>query len=204
SYVIPHYRKNKIISVYNYLEEKIGAWGRNYAAFSFLLFMVGRVAVILYLSSLLLTSFVSMDIEMVILAIGVVTIIYTLMGGMEAVIWTDVIQSIIMIGGIVFVGYILTVDIFSQPDYLVQKAFDNNKFSLGDLDFSFSERTVWVMIIYGISENIRNLIADQNYTQKYSSVGTTKEARKSVWIAMLIYLPFTVCFLYIGMALYVF
>lgn len=204
SYVIPHYRKNKIISVYNYLEEKIGAWGRNYAAFSFLLFMVGRVAVILYLSSLLLTSFVSMDIEMVILAIGVVTIIYTLMGGMEAVIWTDVIQSIIMIGGIIFVGYILTVDIFSQPEYLVQKAFDNNKFNLGDTSFSFTDRTLWVMIIYGVSENVRNLIADQNYTQKYSSVGTTQEARKSVWIAMLIYLPLTVCFLYIGTALYAF
>lgn len=204
SYVIPHYRKNKIISVYNYLEEKIGAWARNYAAFSFLLFMVGRVAVILYLSALLLTSFVSQDIEIVILAIGIVTIVYTLMGGMEAVIWTDVVQSIIMMGGIIFVGYILTIDIFSQPEYLVQKAFDNNKFSLGDTDFSFSDRTLWVMIIYGISENIRNLIADQNYTQKYSSVGTTKEARKSVWVAMLIYLPLTVVFLYIGTALFAF
>lgn len=204
SYVIPHYRKNKIISVYNYLEEKIGAWGRNYAAFSFLLFMVGRVAVILYLSSLLLTSFISVDIEMVILAIGIVTIIYTLMGGMDAVIWTDVVQSIIMIGGIIFVGYILTVDIFSQPDYLVQKAFDNHKFSLGDTSFSMGDRTIWVMVIYGISENIRNLIADQNYTQKYSSVGTTAEARRSVWIAMLIYLPLTACFLYIGTALYAF
>lgn len=204
SYVIPHYRKNKIISVYNYLEEKIGAWGRNYAAFSFLLFMIGRVAVILYLSSLLLTSFVSMDIEMVILAIGIVTIVYTLMGGMEAVIWTDVVQTIIMIGGILFVGYILTVDIFSQPEYLVQKAFDNNKFNLGDTNFSFSDRTLWVMIIYGISENVRNLIADQNYTQKYSSVGTLGEARKSVWIAMLIYLPLTVMFLYIGTALFAF
>ncbi|HLT50857.1 MAG TPA: sodium/solute symporter [Arenibacter sp.] len=204
SYVIPHYRKNKIISVYNYLEDKIGAWGRNYAAFSFLLFMVGRVAVILYLSSLLLTPFVSMDIEMVILAIGIVTIVYTLLGGMEAVIWTDVIQSIIMIGGIIFVGYILTVDIFSQPDYLVQKAFDNNKFGLGDSSFSFNDRTIWVMIIYGISENVRNLIADQNYTQKYSSVGSLGEARKSVWIGILIYLPLTAIFLYIGTAMYAF
>ncbi len=202
SYVIPHYRKNNIISVYNYLEEKIGGWGRIYAAFSFLLFMVGRVAVILYLSSLLLTSFVSLDIEMVIVCIGVVTIIYTLMGGMEAVIWTDVMQSMIMIGGILFVAVILSMEIFSQPDYLVQKAFDNNKFSLGDTDFSLRDRTLWVMIIYGISENVRNLIADQNYTQKYSSVGTTQEARKSVWIAMLIYLPLTLIFLYIGTALF--
>jgi len=201
-YVIPHYKKKNIISVYAYLEEKIGGWGRAYAAFSFLLFMVGRVAVILYLSSLLLSSFIAADIDTLILIVGMVTIIYTLMGGMEAVIWTDVMQSIIMVGGILFVGYVLATEIFAQPENLIQKAFDNNKFSLGDTDFSFGDRTLWVMIIYGLTENVRNLMADQNYTQKYSSVATEREAKKSVWIAMLIYLPLTALFLFIGTALY--
>ncbi len=204
TYVIPHYRKNKIVSVYSYLEEKIGSWGRSYAAFSFLLFMIGRVAVILYLSSLLLTSFVNADIGTVIVLVGVVTIVYTLMGGMEAVIWTDVMQAIIMIGGILFVGFMLTSEVFATPELLIQKAIDNQKFSLGDTNLSFSNRTIWVMIIYGITENVRNLIADQNYTQKYSSVATEKEAKKSVWIAMLIYVPLTVIFLYIGTALFSF
>lgn len=201
-FVIPHYRKHKIISVYSYLEEKIGGWGRVYAAFSFLLFMIGRVAVILYLSSLLLTSFVHTEIGTAILIIGVVTIIYTLLGGMEAVIWTDVMQSVIMIGGIFFVGYVLLTEVFEQPDYLIRKALDQQKFSLGDTDFSLGDRTIWVMIIYGITENVRNLMADQNFTQKYSSVGTEKEAKKSVWIAMLIYLPLTAIFLFIGTALF--
>ena len=203
-YVIPHYRKNKIISVYKYLEEKIGDWGRVYASFSFLLFMIGRTAVILYLSSLLLTSFIDLDIKTLILIIGILTIAYTLMGGMEAVIWTDVVQSVIMIGGLLFCAYILTTDVFSKPDFLIQNAFDANKFSLGDTSFSLSGRTVLVMIIYGVTENIRNLMADQNYTQKYSSVATEKKAKKSVWIAMLIYLPLTVVFLYIGTAMFAF
>lgn len=203
-YVIPHYRKHKIISVYKYLEDKIGDWGRVYASLSFVLFMIGRTAVILYLSSLLLTSFVDVDIKTLILAIGVMTIAYTLMGGMEAVIWTDVMQSIIMIGGLLFSAYILTTEVFAEPDFLIQKAFDENKFSLGDTSFSLSSRTVWVMIIYGVTENIRNLMADQNYTQKYSSVATEKQAKKSVWIAMLIYLPLTAIFLYIGTAMFAF
>lgn len=203
-YVIPHYRKHKIISVYKYLEEKIGDWGRVYASFSFVLFMVGRTAVILYLSSLLLTSFIDLDIKTLILIIGMLTIAYTLMGGMEAVIWTDVVQSIIMIGGLLFCAYILTTDVFSKPDFLIQNAFDANKFSLGDTSFSLSGRTIWVMIIYGVTENIRNLMADQNYTQKYSSVATEKKAKKSVWIAMLIYLPLTIIFLYIGTAMFAF
>src|SRR5690606_16496042 len=163
-YVIPHYRKYKIISVYKYLEEKIGDWGRVYASFSFLLFMVGRTSVILYLSSLLLTSFIDLDITSLIWVIGLLTIAYTLMGGMEAVIWTDVIQSIIMIGGLLFSAYILTTDVFSKPDFLIQNAFDANKFSLGDTSFSLSGRTILVMIIYGVTENIRNLMRSEEHT----------------------------------------
>jgi len=201
-YVIPHYRKHKIISVYSYLEEKLGGWGRIYAAFSFLLFMVGRVAVILYLSSLLLASFVNTDIGILIVIVGAITILYTLMGGMEAVIWTDVMQTIIMIGGVIFVSYLLIDEVFAQPANLIQTAFDSNKFSLGDSEFSLSSRTIWVMVIYGLTENMRNLMADQNYTQKYSSVATEREAKKSVWVAMLIYLPLTAVFLFIGTALF--
>jgi SSS family solute:Na+ symporter len=152
----------------------------------------------------LLTSFIDVDIKMLILIIGALTVAYTLMGGMEAVIWTDVLQSIIMIGGLLFSAYILTVNVFSEPDFLIQNSIDANKFSLGDTSFSLSSRTVWVMIIYGVTENIRNLMADQNYTQKYSSVATEKKAKKALWIAMLIYLPLTAIFLYIGTAMFAF
>jgi SSS family solute:Na+ symporter len=58
------------------------------------------------------------------------------------------------------------------------------------------------MIIYGVTENLRNLMADQNYVQKYCSVPTAREAKRSVWIAMLIYIPLTAVFLYIGTALF--
>ncbi len=203
-YMVPYYRKKNIISVYGYLEEKIGSWASIYASLSFVLFMIGRTAVILYLSSLLLSSFIDVDIRLLIIVIGIITIIYTLMGGMEAVIWTDVMQSVIMIGGVIFIGILLTKEVISQPDYLIQNAFDAKKFSLGDTTLSLSSRTIWVMIIYGVSENIRNLIADQNYTQKYCSVPDEKKAKRSVWIAMLIYLPLTALFLYIGTALFAF
>ena len=203
-YVVPYYRKKNIISVYGYLEEKIGAWASIYASLSFVLFMIGRTAVILYLSSLLLSSFIAVDIRLLIVVIGIVTIVYTLMGGMEAVIWTDVMQSVIMIGGIIFIGILLTKEVFDRPDFLIQSAFDANKFSLGETALSLKSRTIWVMIIYGVSENIRNLVADQNYTQKYCSVPDEKQAKKSIWIAMLIYLPLTALFLYIGTTLFAF
>ena len=169
-----------------------------------LLYMIGRAAVILYLVSLLLITFVPCNIVYMILIIGTITVLYTLLGGMEAVIWTDVMQSAIMIVGIIFCGGLLTYQIFSGSPAPIETALDANKFSLGSLKMTLSERTVWVMIIYGVTENLRNLMADQNYVQKYVSVPTEKEATRSVWIAMLIYIPLTAIFLYIGTGLFAF
>jgi SSS family solute:Na+ symporter len=166
--------------------------------------MIGRVAVILYLASLLVSTFVPWNIGVVIIIIGLITIVYTLLGGMEAVIWTDVMQSVIMIAGILFCAVSLSYHVFSGPEPLMQAAIDNNKFSFGSWDLSLSSRTIWVMIIYGITEALRSLLADQNYVQKYCSVPTEREAKRSIWIAMLIYIPLTAVFLYIGTTLFAF
>lgn len=213
-YVIPYYRKMHIISVYEFLETKLGIWARVYASLSFLLFMVGRVAVILYLVSVLLNTFLPWNIVYVILGIGAITIVYTLLGGIEAVIWTDVMQSTIMIFGILVCAGILIAAVFTGPNPLIEHAYAANKFNLGSWDLrltlqtneagepNYFSRTIWVMLIYGITENLRNLIADQNYVQKYSSVATEEEAKRSIWIAMFIYIPLTAIFLFIGSTLF--
>jgi len=203
-YAIPYYRKTQVVSVYSFLEDRLGAWARACAALLFVVYMIGRMAVILYLVSLLIHTFVPWHIGIVIVVIGAITIVYTLLGGMEAVIWTDVMQSVVMIVGVVFCAVSLSVDTFSGPEPLIRAAFDADKFSLGSLKLSLASRTVWVMIIYGITENLRSLLADQNYVQKYSAVPTERDAKRSVWIAMLIYIPLTAIFLYIGTALFAF
>jgi len=209
-YAVPYYRRTRLISVYSFLEARLGSWGRVYAALAFVLYMVCRVAVILYLASLLLSTFVRLDIRAVIVVIGVVTIIYTLLGGMEAVIWTDVMQSAIMIIGVLFCAASLSFYVFSGSEPLIQAAIEQGKFSFGSWKFSLdtqeslASRTIWVMIIFGVAENLRNLLADQNYVQKYCSVATERQAKRSIWIAMLIYIPLTAVFLYIGTALFAF
>ena len=210
-YAVPYYRTRRLISVYAFLEERLGAWGRVYAALSFLLYMVGRIAVILYLVGLLVSKFLPAGylspgqlISLAIVVVGLVTIVYTLLGGMEAVVWTDVVQSAVMIVGIAFCAISLSRDILTGSQPLVHAAIDKGKFSLGTWDLSLSSRTVWVMIIYGVTENLRNLMADQNFVQKYSSVATERQAKHSIWMAMLIYIPLTAVFLYIGTALFAF
>ncbi len=203
-YAVSHYRDNKLISAYEYLETRLGPWARFYASLSFVLYMVGRIAVILYLAALLLGNFTDWPIEVVILVLGVITVVYTLMGGMEAVIWTDVIQSAIMVGGGIFCAGYLTYYILQDPAPLMSSAFEEGKFSLGSLSFCFDSRTVWVMIVYGVTENLRNLIADQNYVQKYASAPSENAAKRSIWISVGIYMPLTALFLYIGTSLFAF
>ena len=209
-YAVPYYRRARLISAYSFLEDRLGSWGRIYAAFAFVLYMIGRVAVILYLASLLLDPFVPGNIAIVIVIIGAVTIVYTLLGGMEAVIWTDVMQSVIMIVGILFCAVSLSIHVFSGPEPLIQAAIDSNKFSFGSLKLTLKsqehlfDRTIWVMLIYGTTEAFRSLLADQNYVQKYCSVPTERDAKRSIWIAMLIYIPLTAVFLYIGTMLFAF
>lgn len=203
-YVVPYYRKMNLVSVYSFLEDRLGSWARVYGSVSFLLYMVGRSAVILYLAAMLMGTFIPLRLEYLILILGTVTIIYTLLGGMEAVVWTDVMQSIIMVGGGLFCAAFLGWHVFSGPDPLISNALAADKFSLGDLSLSLESRTVWVMIIYGVTENLRNLIADQNYVQKYAAASSAKEAARSLWISAAIYLPMTALFLFLGTTLYAF
>jgi len=203
-YAVPYYRKAQLISVYEFLEVRLGQWGRVYAALSFVLYMIGRSAVIFYLAGLLLNTIAPWNIVVFIILMGAITVFYSLLGGMEAVIWTDVFQSIIMLAGIIFCAVLLSIKVFAGPDFLLQSAFDANKFSFGSLNLELSSRTVWVMIIYGITENFRNLLADQNYVQKYASVPDERQAKRSIWYATWMYIGFTALFLYTGTALYAF
>jgi SSS family solute:Na+ symporter len=213
-FIISYYRKIGLVSVYEFLERRLGSWGRIYASLSFLLYMIGRIAVILYLTALLFGAFAripgltpTQNIILLIMIIGVITIFYTLLGGMEAVIWADVMQSVIMLGGLAVCCAILTYRITQGPHPAIVAAWDAGKFSLGKWDFSLADqglanRTIWVMVLFGITENLRNLMADQNYVQKYISCSDEKQARRSIWVATIIYAIMTTVFIYIGVALW--
>jgi SSS family solute:Na+ symporter len=211
-YIIAYYRKIGIISVYGFLERRLGAWGRIYAAISFMLYMIGRIASILFLTGLLLSMFAhplegNANLIAMVVFIGVITIIYTLLGGMEAVIWADVMQAVIMLSGIVIVCIILTYKITTGPEPAIASAWEAGKFSLGKwnlslMDQTLANRTILVMVIFGLTENLRNLMADQNYVQKYASCSSVKEAKKSIWVATIIYSIMTTLFIYIGTALW--
>ncbi len=198
---VPFYRKTNSISAYTYLEERFGPWARIYASACFLIMQSARSGVILFLLALTLKSALGFSSLAIIIVTGVLTMLYSMMGGFKAVIWADAIQSLVLIAGTLAVMASL---VLNMPDGLgsgLRMAWDAGKFSLGSLSLSdWSTETFWVSFVYGIFINLQNFGIDQSFTQRYVAAKDLKSARKSA----LLYVPVTLMFVLIGTGLWVF
>ncbi len=112
-YFLPFYRRAESLSSYEHLEHRFGPWARTYAVVCYLLTQLARMGTILYLLALALAPLTGASIPTLIVLTGVIVIVYTLFGGITAVIWTDVMQSVVLIGGALAC---LGVLLFGLPD----------------------------------------------------------------------------------------
>lgn len=203
-YFVPLYRKVNSPSAYTFLENRFGPWARIYVSICYLLTQIMRVGTILYLLALAFHAIIGWDIAAIIIITGIVVALYSLLGGFQAVVWTDAIQGIILISGaLISAVYIL----FKMPEgagQLFSIAAEHHKFSLGSFSSSLSEPTFWVVLVYGIFINLQNYGIDQNYVQRYMASKTEKEARRSAFWGGMIYVPVSAVFIFIGTALFSF
>lgn len=199
---IPLYRSLNSVSAYHYLELRFGYWARCYVAVCYLLTQLARVGSILLLLALPLNTMFGWDIATIIVATGIATIVYTLLGGIAAVVWTDAVQGIILIVGAVACAAILTFSMPEGPSQLFAIAAAHGKFSLGSFGASLAEPTFWVVLVYGLFVNMQNYGIDQNYVQRYMTTRSTAEAVRSTLFGGLLYIPVSLVFVYIGTALF--
>ncbi len=203
-FFIPLYRSVGSPSAYTYLEQRFGSWARIYVASFWMLTQVMRVATILYLLALPMYILLGWDMRLIILVTGVSVLIYSVMGGIKAVVWTDAIQAIILICGAVAT---ITIIMFSLPEGVSQffeVASQHKKFNLGSLGTSLTESTFWVVLIYGLFINVQNYGIDQNFVQRYMSARNDKEAVSSALGGGLLYVPVSLLFFIIGTGLFVY
>jgi len=201
-YFVPLYRKINSPSAYTFMEQRFGPWARIYVSLCYLLTQLMRIGTILYLLALTLNAITGWDIATIIVFTGLIVAVYSMLGGISAVLWTDAIQGIILIvGAIVCIGFMF----FSTPEgpmQIFQIAAENDKFSLGSFDLNLSEPTFWVVLVYGVFINLQNFGIDQNYVQRYMVLKSDKEAQRSALVGGLIYLPISALFLFIGTSLF--
>lgn len=203
-FFVPLYRKLGAESAYYFMEKRFGAWSRIYASACYLLTQLARMGAILYLLALPMHTLMGWSIPMIIIFTGLLVIIYSALGGIEAVVWTDAIQGIILIAGAIACLFTLIYKIPDGWSGFIKVAGENNKFCLGEMHLSLKDSSFWLILFYGFFINLQNFGADQSYIQRYIGAKTDKDAVKSVWMGSLLYLPVSLVFFMIGTALWVY
>jgi len=201
---LPFYRNGGHISAYQHLEERFGNWARVYASTCYLLTQLARMGTVMYLMALPMHVLLGWDIRWIIIGTGVTVTLYTFLGGILAVIWTDAIQTVVLIFGALLCAGIMIAGLPEGPGQLFTIAAEHNKFSLGSFGSDLTTSTFWVVLVYSLVINLQNFGIDQNYIQRYHTAKSDAEARKSVWIGGLLYVPLSAVFFLIGTALFAF
>ena len=162
------------------------------------------MGVVLLLPSIALNIVTGFDIFACIALMGVLALIYTYMGGIEAVAWTDALQVVVLIGAALAVVFSIAGSTPGSFPALVSTAAADGKFSLGSLRFDLRQTTVWTVLIATVFTNITTYGTDQTVVQRYLTTSTEKQARKSVYTNAFLSVPATLLFFFVGTAIYVF
>ncbi|MDP3071067.1 MAG: sodium:solute symporter [Opitutaceae bacterium] len=203
-YIVPLIRRLNVTSVYHYLEMRFHPSIRVLAsALNILIQLGGRMSTVLYLPALALSAVTGVGVMSSIMVMGIVTIIYTLLGGMKAVIWTDVLQVFVMLGGALFaIGYVI-FSIDGGFGEFVRVAAADGKLHTFDWSFDLLQPTMWAFMMFAILDLI-TYPKDQVMMQRALSTRSAKEAGWSMWTLAAIVVPGSFTFFAIGTALYVF
>ena len=201
---VPFYRNCGNISAYSHFEARFGIWARIYATCCYMLTQVVRMGSILFLVALPFYHLLGWDIVTVIIVIGTLTMVYSMLGGIEGVIWTDAIQAVVLIAGAILCVIMIPLKMPEGPSQILRIAADNSKFSLGSVSPTLTESTVWVIFVYGIVMNLQNFGVDQNFVQRYLTSKSERNVKKSLWLGAMLYLPASAFFFLIGTSLFAF
>jgi len=199
-FVLPRYREAGVISVYEYLEQRIHVSARLIASLSFVLFSMGRMGMLLYLPALAFSTATGAPLTPCIVAVGVIVTIYTVLGGIAAVIMTDVIQVVIFVVGAFYtLGYIFARVGVEQFIQVSQAA---GKFQWVEPSTDVTKIVTLWLILETIFQTVRIYGTQQDMTQRYMTTESTEKANRSVWISIVGYIPLGFIFYFIGTALY--
>ena len=203
-YYLPYFRKLNVTSAYEILEKRFNLFTRMLASTLFCIFMIVRMAIVLYLPSLALTAVTGIDIYLCIVLMGLVTIVYCTMGGVEAVIWGDVIQGLILVFGAIFAVVYLAMGTEGGIGGCIEIALENDKLRLFDWSSTWSQATWWVIILGGLANNLISYTSDQTVIQRYLTTPDEKSAGRGILVNGLMSVFVSVAFYMIGTGLYTF
>ena len=212
---IPFFRGGVARSAYHYLALRFGAAVSVYAAVVYLFAQLVRTATITYLLAVLLASLTGLPTPGCILIAAGVTALYTVKGGFTAVVWTDVMQTIVLLLGAAACVIVITRALPGGLGQVFAEALAAGKISFQDLNtktgllepvgigFSLAEKTAMMFVLVGAAQYIAGQL-DQDTVQRWCSARSAREARKSMVVLGLGALPIWVTFMFLGTCLWVY
>jgi SSS family transporter len=203
-YYLPYFRKLQLTSVYEYLAIRFNTRVKLLGSLTFLLFQLSRLGIVIYLPALVLSAVTGLNILLCIIAITVITTAYSVSGGIEAVIWTEVMQVAVLLGGALLSLVFITRSLDGGISQLFTEAAANGKFRLAIPKWDITQPVLWVVIIGGFLTQLVTYSSDQVVVQRYLTTATEKEARKSIYTNALLVIPASLIFFMVGTALWVY
>lgn len=202
--IIPFFRHVVRMSAYEYFGKRFGRGVRLYSSFAFAIGHFSKMGFVFYLLALTLGSMTGWPLDRVIILTAVVTILYTLLGGVEAVVWSDVVQGFVLWAGIlVSIGFLLFLP--SQgPGAVLADAWNHGKMSMGSTALRFDKPTVIVLVIYGFFFYVQKYTADQSVVQRYLIARSDRSALRGISLGAVLCVPVWTAFMLIGSLLWSF
>ena len=179
---LPFFRHGGWTSAYEYLEKRFNLACRLFASAAFILFMVSLTAIVAYLPAVALAAVSGLDVNLSIVSVMAVAVIYTALGGMEALAWADFAQTILIFVTMFAVLGAICLGTDGGVCGVFSLAAAHGKLNAFDLAPVFSRPGFWVVLIGGTVANLATYISDQRVIQRYLTVKDVPAAAKSMWM----------------------
>jgi SSS family solute:Na+ symporter len=204
---IPFFRQIDATSAYEYLEKRFSRPVRLIGSAQFVMFQIGRMAIVMYLPALAMAAITPLTVIQCILIMGVLSVIYCTLGGVEAVVWTDAIQTIVLMCGLLVALGVIFVNVDGGAATVYSTALADGKMHLANLDFgpnSFTANALWVILLGMFFQSLYSYTSDQAIVQRYMTTSDERGARRAMWTTVWMGVFGSLLFFVVGAALYVF
>jgi SSS family solute:Na+ symporter len=200
--IVPFFRHVVRMSAFEYFGKRFGPGVRQYASAMFAIGHLSKMSFVLYLLALTVNSMTGWSTEFVLLAATLITVVYALIGGLEAIIWADVIQGVLLwIGVLMAAAYLLYLSPAS-PAQTFSMAWHAGKFRLGISSFDVHRPTIFVLMLYGIFFYLQKYTADQTVVQRYLAARTDRQALRGILLGAFLCIPVWSLFMLVGTLLW--
>ena len=207
-FFLPVYSRLKIDTAYHYLEIRYKDKSlRIIGALMFIIYQIGRMSIIMYLPSMVLAQLIGVNINILIIVMGVISIIYSYTGGLKSVLWTDFIQGVVLILGVIFALAFLLFNIDGGIGEIIRTLFQENKFISHTeviFDKSILKTSIFIIVIGAGLNTFSSYISSQDVVQRFTTTTDIKELKKMIYGNGVLSILVATIFYLIGTALFVF